>query len=44
MIFKFINNKKRAKESLLPLLDAGGNIVNKDEKKPEVLNAFFTSV
>jgi len=42
--YKHINNQKRAKESLHPLLDAGGNIANKDEEKAEVLNAFFASV
>ena len=38
---KYINNKKRAKENLHPLLDARGNAVTKDEEKAEVLNAFF---
>jgi len=43
-VYKYINNKKRAKESLHPLLDARGNIANKDEEKAEVLNAYFASV
>jgi len=42
--YKYINNKKRAKENLHPLLDAGGNIAVKDEEKAEVLHAFFASV
>ncbi|XP_019330511.1 PREDICTED: RNA-directed DNA polymerase from mobile element jockey-like [Aptenodytes forsteri] len=42
--YKYINDKKRAKENLHPLLDAGGNIVTEDEEKAEVLNAFFASV
>jgi len=42
--YKCINNKKRVKESLHPLLDMRGNIANKDEEKAEVLNACFTSV
>ncbi|KAK4810498.1 LOW QUALITY PROTEIN: hypothetical protein QYF61_004278 [Mycteria americana] len=42
--YKYINNKKRAKENLPPLLDAGGNIATKDEEKAEVLNAIFASV
>jgi len=42
--YKYINNKKRAKESLHPLLDARGNIATKDEEKAEVLNACFASV
>ncbi|KAK4818760.1 hypothetical protein QYF61_018932 [Mycteria americana] len=32
---KYISNKRRAKENLHPLLDAGGNIVTKDEEKTE---------
>ncbi|KAK4815341.1 hypothetical protein QYF61_000173 [Mycteria americana] len=39
--YKYISNKKRAKENLHPLLDVGGNIVTKAEEKDEVLNAFF---
>jgi len=42
--YEYINNKKRAKENLHPLLDVGGIIANKDEEKAEVLNAFFASV
>ncbi|KAK0674931.1 LIN1 transcriptase, partial [Pygoscelis papua] len=42
--YKYINDKKRAKENLHPLLDAGGNIVTEVEEKAEVLNAFFASV
>jgi len=42
--YKYINNKKRTKENLHPLLDTRGNIVNKAEEKAEVLNAFFASV
>ncbi|GAB0180778.1 hypothetical protein GRJ2_000543100 [Grus japonensis] len=42
--YKYISNKRRAKENLHPLLDVGGPIVRKDEEKAEVLNAFFASV
>jgi len=42
--YKYISNKKRANESLHPLFDTRGNIVNKDEEKAEVLHAFFASV
>jgi len=42
--YKYINNKKRAKENLHPLLDAGGNIAMKDKEKAEVLKVFFFSV
>jgi len=40
---KYIDTTKRAKKNLHPLLDAGGDVVTKDEGKAEVLNAFFTS-
>ena len=42
--YKDINNKKRAKENLHPLLDAGGNFANKDGEKAAVITAFFDSV
>jgi len=42
--YKYINKRKRAKESLHPLLVARGNIANNDEENAEVLNAFFASV
>jgi len=37
-------NKKRARESVHPLLDVVGNIANNDEEKAEALHAFFASV
>lgn len=42
--YKYISNKKRAKENLHPVPDVEVNIVSKDEEKDEVLNAFFASV
>ena len=39
-----INGKRRAKENLHPLLDAGGNMTTEDKEEAEVLNAFFISV
>jgi len=42
--YKYVNNKKTAKESLHPSLDAGGNTATKHEEKAGVLNAFFASV
>ena len=42
--YKYMNNKKRAKETLHSLLDVGGSIATKDEEKAEVLNAFFASI
>ncbi|KAM9590819.1 uncharacterized protein ACIBXB_005874 [Morphnus guianensis] len=42
--YKYVNNKKRAKENIHPLLDAEGNTATRDEEKAEVLNAFFASV
>lgn len=41
---KYIVNKRKTKESLYPLLDVGWNIATKDEKKIEVLIAFFALV
>ena len=41
---KYVNNKRKTRESLHPLLDAGGNMATSDEEKAEVLNAFFASV
>jgi len=40
--YKYISKKRRAKGNLHLLLDAGGNIVTKNEEKAEVLNAIFT--
>ena len=42
--YKYVSNKRRAKENLHPFLDVGGNMVTKDEEKAEVHNAFFASV
>jgi len=42
--YKYINNKKRDKEDLHPLLHARRSIATKGEKKAEVLNALFASV
>ena len=42
--YKYINHKKKTKDSLHPLLDGRGNIANKDEEKAEVVHAFFASV
>lgn len=42
--YKCINNKKRAKGNLCPLLHTEGNIVTKDEKKTSVFNAFLASI
>ena len=42
--YRYISNKRRAKENLHPLLDADGNLVTKDQEKAEVLYAFFATV
>ncbi|CAM5102191.1 unnamed protein product [Natator depressus] len=42
--FRYVGNKKKAKESVGPLLNEGGNLVTEDVEKANVLNAFFPSV
>lgn len=42
--YKYIDNKRRAKEVVHPSLEAGGNIVTKDMEKAEVHNIFFALV
>ncbi|CAM4531860.1 unnamed protein product, partial [Lepidochelys olivacea] len=42
--FRYVGNKKKAKESVGPLLKEGGNLVTEDVEKANVLNAFFASV
>jgi len=42
--YKYINNNKRANDSLHTLLDTRRNIVNNDEEKADVLHAFFALV
>ncbi|CAM4533257.1 unnamed protein product [Lepidochelys olivacea] len=42
--FRYVNNKKKVKETVGPLLNEGGNLVTEDVEKANVLNAFFASV
>ncbi|CAM5073417.1 unnamed protein product [Natator depressus] len=42
--FRYVGNKKKAKESVGSLLNEGGNLVTEDVEKANVLNAFFASV
>lgn len=42
--YKYINGKRRVKETLHSLLDVGGNRVTKGEEKAEVLKTFFASI
>ncbi|CAM4377561.1 unnamed protein product [Caretta caretta] len=42
--FRYVVNKKKAKESVGPLLNEGGNLVTEDVEKANVFNAFFASV
>ena len=44
LFYKYINSKRRTKESLHSLLDGVGNVTTENKEKAEVLNAFFTSV
>ncbi|CAM4531595.1 unnamed protein product [Caretta caretta] len=42
--FRYVGNKKKAKESVGPLLNEGGNLVTEDVEKANVFNAAFASV
>ncbi|CAM2109003.1 unnamed protein product [Caretta caretta] len=42
--FRYVGKKKKAKESMGPLMNEGGNLVTEDVEKANVLNAFFASV
>ncbi|CAM4564408.1 unnamed protein product [Caretta caretta] len=42
--FRYVGNKKKAKECVGPLLNEGGKLVTEDVEKANVLNAFFASV
>ncbi|CAM4597055.1 unnamed protein product [Lepidochelys kempii] len=42
--FRYVGNKKKAKESVGTLLNEGGNLVTEDVEKANVLKAFFASV
>lgn len=43
-LYKYICNKRRAKEDLLPFLDVKRSTVTENEGKTAVLNASFASV
>ncbi|KAK4809167.1 hypothetical protein QYF61_006425 [Mycteria americana] len=42
--YRYINQKRKAKESVPPLLNKNGDLASTDEEKAEVLNDFFASV
>ncbi|KFR06816.1 hypothetical protein Y956_10107, partial [Nipponia nippon] len=42
--FKYINQKRKVKESVPPLMSSSGELITTDEEKAEVLNNFFASV
>ncbi|CAM5118909.1 unnamed protein product, partial [Natator depressus] len=42
--FRYVGNKKKARESVGPLLNEGGNLVTEDVEKANVLTAIFASV
>ncbi|KAK4822101.1 hypothetical protein QYF61_009801 [Mycteria americana] len=42
--YRYINQKRKVKESVPPLTNKNGDLVSTDEEKAEVLNNFFASV
>ena len=42
--YKHTNDRRKGKNKLGSLLDAGGNLVTADGQKAEVFNTFFASV
>ncbi|KFQ62135.1 hypothetical protein N334_11299, partial [Pelecanus crispus] len=42
--YRYVNHKRKVKESVPPLMNKKGNLVSTDEEKAEVLNNFFASV
>ncbi|KAK4830251.1 hypothetical protein QYF61_009318 [Mycteria americana] len=42
--YRYVNQKKKVKESVPPLMNKNGALVSTDEEKAEVLNNFFASV
>lgn len=44
LFYKYINNYRKVKLKLLPLLNAVRNMITKDKEKADILNAFFTSI
>ncbi|KAK4816578.1 hypothetical protein QYF61_017968 [Mycteria americana] len=42
--YRYINQKRKVKESIPPLMNKNGDLVSTDKEKAEALNNFFTSV
>jgi len=42
--YRYVNQKRKVKESVTPPMNKNGNLVSTDEKKAEVLNNSFASV
>jgi len=42
--YRYVNQKRKVKESVFPLMNTNGNLVSTDKEKADILHNFFASV